>query len=649
LPTEAARGALVLAGVALGGLAASAALTPAVRAVARARGWVARPRQDRWHQKPTALLGGVAIYLALALVAGAALALGAHGPAGGASAALLAGIAAAATVMFATGVVDDLRGVSPLAKLACQGAGGMALVAAGLTFQATPSAAMNALWTVIWFVALTNAVNLLDNMDGVAAGVTAVGAAFLGVLFVRRGDGAGAVLCFALVGVLAGYLVFNRHPASIFMGDSGSLLLGALLAGLGSAYTHGAPRQSLATMAVPVLVAVVPVFDTALVSYTRTRARYSLAQGGRDHVAHRLVAMGFGEPQTAWLLYGGAALAGAIALSLDRDPAGSGAWMTGAFAAALVVLGAYLSRLYEYSPDKANSRGLRVALLARVVARPRVLEALMDAALFAAAYSGAYLLRYDGALPAGHGRLLGMTLAVAVVAKAGAFAFSGVYRSLWHQPSMAEVHRIVRATLLGELVTVVVVVFLFRNGQFSRSVFILDALLVALLAVGARTVFRSMDLLRRSLTASGRPALVYGVGRRGELVLRELAGNPGLHLQVVGLVDDDPEKRTRWIHGVPVLGGSDDVAALIAKHRVQTVVLASPKVDPARLAQVLAACRATGAQLLRFDMRLDPVSTDAPARAAGAPSIVSARAEAPAEAPPFSLSPEAVPHALDAV
>jgi UDP-GlcNAc:undecaprenyl-phosphate GlcNAc-1-phosphate transferase len=649
LASELAGWTAPLAGVALAGLAASAALTPAVRAVARARGWVARPRQDRWHQQPTALLGGVAIYLALAAVSAGALAVGVHRQAGGASLTLLAGIATAATVMFLTGVVDDLKGMGPLPKLACQAAGGAALVAAGLTFQATPSAAMNALWTVAWFVALTNAVNLLDNMDGVAAGVTAVGAAFLGVLFAGRGDGAGAVLCFALVGVLAGYLIFNRHPASIFMGDSGSLLLGALLAGLGSAYTHGVPRQSLATVAVPVLIAVVPMFDTALVSYTRTRARYSLAQGGRDHVAHRLVSMGFREPQTAWLLYAGAAVAGVIALLVDRDPAGSGAWLTGAFAAVLLVLGAYLSRLYAYSPDKANSRGLRVALLAHVIARPRMLEALMDVALFAAAYSGAYLLRYDGGLPDGHGWLLGWTLAVAVAVKSAAFAFSGVYRSVWHQPSMADLHRIVRATLLGELVTVVVVVFLFRGDQFSRSVFILDAMLVALLAVAARTSFRSMELLRRSLSAKGRPTLVYGVGRRGELVLRELAGNAALQMQVVGLVDDDPEKRTRWIHGVPVLGGSDDVAALIGAHRVQVVVLASPKLDPARLSRVQEACRRAGAQLLRFDMRLDPVSTDAPPRVVAAHPSVPSRAEAPAEAPSFSLPPEAVPHALDAV
>jgi len=641
----------VLALVALAGLAAAALLTPVVRAAARARGWVARPRQDRWHREPTALLGGVAIYLALALSAGAAVALGAHRPSPGAGA-LLAGIGAAATVMFATGVWDDLRGMGPLPKLACQAAGGAALAAAGLTFQATPSAAVNVLCTVAWFVALTNAVNLLDNMDGVAAGVSAIGALFLGVLFVRRGDGAGAVLCFALAGTLCGYLLFNSHPASIFMGDSGSLLLGALLAGLGAAYTQAAPGQSLAVLAVPVLVAVVPVFDTALVSYTRTRARYSLAQGGRDHVAHRLVSMGFGERHTAWLLYAGAALAGAIALLVDHDPAGSGAWMTGAFAAALVVLGAYLSRLYEYSPDKANSRGLRVALLARVVSRPRVLEALLDAALFAAAYSGAYLLRYDGGLPEGHGPLLGVTLAVAVVAKAGAFAFSGVYRGMWHQPGMADLHRIVRATLLGELLTVVLVVFLFRHAQFSRSVFILDALLVALLAVAARTSFRSMDLLRRSLTATGRPTLVYGVGRRGELVLRELAGNRALQMQVVGLVDDDPEKHTRSVHGVPVLGGADDVAALIRAHAVQAVVLASPKLDPARLSRVQEACRRTGAQLLRFDMRLDAVPVEAPRHVPAPPAATpaahaAARSEAPAEAPPFSLPPEAAPHAFD--
>ena len=295
-----------------GGLAflVTVGLTPIVRWGARRGGWVAIPEDEKWHDTPTTILGGIAIFLggAVALVVS-----------GGVSA-FPAPVWGGAVLLVGAGLIDDLWGLGPVAKLTAQSGSAALVLSAG--FLLAPGAPIwgAAPLTLVWLLGLPNAVNLLDAMDGVAASVTALTAGFLGLVAGLQGLGALATAAAVLAGATAGFLVYNVAPASIFMGDCGSLLLGYMLAvlGLGVQETGGMARSVL----VPVLILAVPLLDTAFVSITRSLRGQSVTNGGTDHTMHRLVRLGWSERQVPLLLCGGGLLGGGIGLlgQVGPDP-----------------------------------------------------------------------------------------------------------------------------------------------------------------------------------------------------------------------------------------------------------------------------------------------------------------------------------------
>jgi UDP-GlcNAc:undecaprenyl-phosphate/decaprenyl-phosphate GlcNAc-1-phosphate transferase len=507
--------------------------------------------------------------------------------------------------MFATGLVDDLRRLKPTSKLVLQALAGVVLVTVGVHYALTPWAPVNVVFTLFWFIALTNALNLLDNMDGVTTGVTGVSALFLAVLFAIAGQWLFVVLALALAGAALGFLPYNIRPASIFMGDAGSLFHGAMLAGLGAAYTMVGPSGYAAAI-VPILIVIVPILDTGLVTLTRTLAGLPITQGGRDHVAHRLVRMGLSESRAALLLSLIAAGGGFFAFLLARNPGTASMWMGATYVVALLVCGAYLSQLHSYPMEAARARRPGRVVLEELFYRRRLLEVLLDLVVFAIAYTGAYLLRYDGSLPPSQALLLEGSLALAVGCKSVAFLMTGVYRGVWSQASIPDVHRLVRGTLLGSLLTMAAIVFLFREAEFSRSIFVLDGILVALLVLALRASFRSLEAVRYSLNGMGARTLVYGAGKAGEVVLRELFSNPEAQLHPVGFIDDEPAKRGRWIHGLPVLGTGRQLHEAIAQNRIEKVIVSTQKLPPDRLGRVFEICHEAGVEVLRLHLEIAP-------------------------------------------
>ena len=278
---------------------ASAIATFAVRSVARHRGVVSSPRADRWHPKPTPLLGGVALWLATLGTTLFILPIAAWPR--------LLPIAAAATGMFALGLLDDFLSIKPTTKLTGQIAVGCVIIASGWSVGAVSTPAVDALVSLAWFVVIVNALNLLDNMDGLCAGVAAVAAIGL-CLSASDPTAWDFVFSIALAGACVGFLLFNFHPATIFMGDSGSLFIGGSLAVLSSVPISGRPSGPVAALAAPVLFLLIPIFDTVFVTLSRHLSRRSASIGGRDHTSHRLVALGFSERQAVLLLWGLAAV-----------------------------------------------------------------------------------------------------------------------------------------------------------------------------------------------------------------------------------------------------------------------------------------------------------------------------------------------------
>lgn len=598
-------------------------LTPLVRRFARAIGVIAKPSSDRWHAKPTALLGGVAVYLGF--LVGAGTALWALWDESSGSAELLGrggiGIILASTLMFFVGLVDDKYRLRPTTKLIFQSLAAATVISFGVLYPVTPWVTANVLITFFWFLALTNALNLLDNMDGVAVGVAGVAALFLAATFAQESAWMLSAVCLALAGAAFGFLPYNFHRASIFMGDSGSLFIGALLAGLGAAYPNTAPASIASVLFVPALIVVIPILDTLLVTTTRTLAGRPVSVGGRDHTSHRLVAMGLSESQVALLLYAFAACGGFLAVLLRGTPPGVGALVGAIFLAALLIFAAYLGRMHTYSPSERPS-GKVTLLISDLLHKRRAFEVVLDIILFAVAYQGAYLLRWDGTPPEEQSLLFETTIAIAVVCKSIAFGVVGVYRGVWRQIGMADVHRLGRGTMLGGLITFAALWFLFPTAPFARSILILDGLLAMILVTAARASFRSLDLIRHSLDQDGARVLLYGAGRSGELVLRELMSNADLALRPVGFIDDDPAKRGWLIHGYPVAGPVADVASIIARQSVQKILVCTNKVPFENLERLRASCHDLGVELLQLHIEMQPFTYSRPSSLGLRPSPI---------------------------
>lgn len=289
----------------------SVLLTPLVSALARRTGMVSRPRADRWHRRPTALLGGVAFYSSVAVISVLA----------GLFKAEVLKVFAAGSILFLVGLLDDIFRIRPYQKLLGQLAGALILLITGVFLPWTPWNFVNLPLTLLWIVGITNAINLLDNMDGLAAGVSVIASCWLLVTFLIKGISDDALFMGLMAAATAGFLVYNHNPASVFMGDCGALFLGQILAGMtlfDSAYMVS--ESVFVRIAVPVLILFVPILDTTLVTVLRIRAGLSIAQGGSDHTSHRLVALRLSERQAVWLLYALTLLSGAVALLARYGP-----------------------------------------------------------------------------------------------------------------------------------------------------------------------------------------------------------------------------------------------------------------------------------------------------------------------------------------
>jgi UDP-GlcNAc:undecaprenyl-phosphate GlcNAc-1-phosphate transferase len=336
-----------------GGLFLALLTTPACRWLARGLGVVAHPRQDRWHRKPTALLGGPAMAIAWVLIL---LALGLF------RVPMLATVLCGAAALLLVGLVDDVRPFGAPAKLVATVLVGAGMVALGLELRVTHVAVVDALITLAWIVTVTNAFNLLDNMDGLAAGIAAIAAALRLVFFLMDGNVEGAAVCAGLAGVTLGFLVYNSHPASIFMGDAGSLFLGSAVSGLSLIGGYPYSRGTLSVVLFPALVLLVPIFDTTLVTVTRFLRGRPIFQGGQDHTSHRLVALGLSERRAVWILYAVALSSGGVALTLYRFGLDYAGVAIGLIIAGLGSFAVTLSRLNVY-PDEPQTRGENPALV----------------------------------------------------------------------------------------------------------------------------------------------------------------------------------------------------------------------------------------------------------------------------------------------
>ena len=565
------------------GVAVTAALglifTFLVRHCALRLGIVAAPRRDRWHSRPTALMGGVAIYLAFVI----GCFIFAH------NLSRAYPILIASTLLFGVGLVDDIRQLKPYVKLVMQVVAASVVVFGGLRLPGTVWTSWGAdFLTIFWLVAITNAINLLDNMDGLAGGISLIACAFLAISFLVNGQTADAALPLILAGAVAGFLRFNFNPASIFMGDCGSMFLGLSLSGIALLSDFGRARNLFSVLATPVLILTIPIFDTLVVAVTRKLSGRPVSQGGLDHTSHRLVALGMSERRATLLLYLFAALSGALALAVRQMAIGGAMALIVGFALSVLFIGLYLGKVGVYEQGRISNQeagGTLVNPFENFSHRRRIFEILLDTVLVALAYYSAYLLRFDGDLPGEQIAIFIRTLSPLVAIQILCFLVCGVYKGIWRYSGVNELAILAVAVFVGSAVSGLAVLFFYEFHGPSRAVFILNGVLLLVFVGASRVSFRLIAALIAGLrqpSPDARLVLIYGAGDRGEILIRELLNNPAYCYQLVGFIDDDARKAGRLLRGYRIFS-SDDLPALISSHRVSEVLVSSLKVPESRL------------------------------------------------------------------
>ena len=554
---------LVLAG--LVGFLAAFVLTPACRFLALRLGIVARPTQDRWHREIIPLLGGIALW------AGWSMAIAAFGllrvP-------LVPTLLGGGFFLFIVGLIDDMRPLGPQTKIILQVLVASVMVLMGLQLHLTETQVVDQLITLLWIVAVTNAFNLLDNMDGLAAGVAAIAASFRLAFFVMDGNLEGALLSAALVGVALGFLCYNFSPASIFMGDAGSLFLGFTVSGLSLIGGYPYSRGTFSVLLFPALILLVPIFDATLVTVARVISGRRISQGGRDHASHRLVALGLSERRAVLLLYLVAAASGTSAVLSYRFGLSRSVVLIGLMLVGLGLFAVLLGRLKVYpesSPIARNTTGL-VKVITEFQHKRQVATVVIDLTLVVLAYYAAHLLRFEEAFRPDDPFFI-RALPVFIICQMSSFALFKTYQGIWRYTGLFDLVRLGKAVLTGTGLAIVVLLGVFDLRGHSRAVFILNAVLLMMFVGGSRILFRALSEWLRPRPEQRRPVLIYGAGDGGVLALTEIINNPTLGRLPVGFIDDDRSKWNAVVLGVPVLGGITKLPVALQRYGVTEVVL----------------------------------------------------------------------------
>jgi UDP-GlcNAc:undecaprenyl-phosphate/decaprenyl-phosphate GlcNAc-1-phosphate transferase len=580
-------------------LAFAVALLGGVVVVRRRLGVRAVPAgEERWREDPVPRLGGLAMLLAFLVGAGVLLVTGEI------ESARALGFVVGAVVVGAFGVVDDLRGLRPLHKLIGQILATSILLATGTVVEIIQLEPIATVLTFVWVIAITNAVNLLDNMDGLAAGVSLVAASLLAAHAFIAGIDEVAALAVLMVALILGFLPLNlriTRPAILFMGDGGSQLLGFGLAWLALAASWNHASSVVAAIAVPLLVLAVPILDTALVSLVRMIEGRPISQGGRDHTSHRLVVYGLSERRAVLLLIGASAVLGASSLLYLEYQSFAAVVIGGGLALAVLVHFALFLVQARHaggvSGDAPADTGGWLSIDTYRLHKRRFAEGLVDLVLIVAAHYLAYILRYEQVPSGFNAERIAESLPFIIVARYGAFLWFGLYRGLWRYAGTRDVARAFIAVVVSQVVAVAALTLVYRFDGYSRTVFVIDAILCFMLIAGSRLAERGLgEWLHAMRDRRGVPrAIIVGAGDAGNALLRELRRRG--ELLVSGFIDDDPAKRGRRSQGTPVLGGHRDIELILDHHRPEVLYVTIPDAPAERLDRIEAAAHRIGARV----------------------------------------------------
>jgi UDP-GlcNAc:undecaprenyl-phosphate GlcNAc-1-phosphate transferase len=593
--------------------------TPVASALAVKVDAVDQPGGRRIHLFPTPRFGGLAVFLGLA---GSLLAGGLLDNAGAITLAERGGrswcvIGCAAAVMF-IGLIDDRKSVQPAIKLAGEIVVAAVVVAAGYRIQihmvqAFPWAGV--LVTIVWITSVMNAVNMIDGLDGLAAGVCLIMSIGLLCQSLYYGNQALALMLAALSGAILGFLPFNFRRARIFLGDSGSLLLGFLLA----VAAIQSPRDDsvVAASAAPVLALGLPLAELLLTSCRRvlrelrvvnssnSRRRYSLLLLGRprlftadsDHIHHRLLELGISPVAAVLVLYLVAAALGAAALIATR---GASDLRYSLMLMAGLLVGIRYLGYAELQPFRS---GLLLPAIDRLSGSPIRVFIALDAGFGAASMALAIML-HGGLATAGVAGpvLVGAPIAAAaiVIAQVAGLALGGIYRHSYRELHVGELITVLKSISLAAIAGLLIRWAIWPG--VDASILLIDGYLIATLVIISRLAFVVLDYVFKQKHAVKR-ILIYGAGDASALALKQLCADRSVAAVGAGFIDGDPERRGLWINGLRIYG-ADEIESLISSRAVDELFVPASESEGAPLTAVVERCVALGLPVIHANRRI---------------------------------------------
>ncbi len=606
---------------ALGGAALlSFAVTPLVRRLAIARGVLDQPDPRKVHTGAVPRWGGAAVGIAVGLTLAVVFAAS---PAlrgvlfGGSSAGRWAALGLGSGVILIAGMVDDARGLPAWFKL------GLEIAAAGLVVFAAPYphalalglatapheiGALGAVFGILWIVTLTNAVNMTDVVDGVAGGLGAIAAIALGLVGIALGRVVASIVLLGLGGALLGFLPHNFRRQRIFLGDSGSLVIGFLL---GAASLVGLTQHGV-WLALPAVLALgLPLAECGITVLRRT-ARAVTIERAQDldhfvmksgnpglftpdarHIPHRLLKLGLSQRGALAVLYGGALALGALAYASVRWP-WVGLW--GGVAAALIL--AFSATRWWYDELRLIDRGALLPLFDNPFVHRRLTHAAYDAAAAALAFLATIALTDH--VP-GVASQAWLRAAVVLAATLAGLWLGGIYRASYLHAGLAEAVKATRSALAGAALAWIAWLLLFGT-PWPIAGWLLYAYVLLTLVVGGRMLSRLLLHAHERATSGTRRVLIYGAGRAGRQALGTMLGNPALGFLPLGFVDDSGLSGTE-VQGYPVHGGNGELDAILERLAPADLVLAVPSAAPERRDELARACAHRGVRLVTYDVQ----------------------------------------------
>ncbi len=511
-----------------------------------------------------------------------------------------------AGAMLLVGVIDDAFELRPYQKFACQLLiCGWAAIFALPRFALTPWHVTDFALAILWLLATSNAFNLIDGLDGLAAGVGVIAAGAIAATALMHGAALVALTSIAVAGALAAFMFFNFPPASIIMGDAGALPIGFILGALALSAGEIATNSRLTKYVFPILVMLVPLLDTGVVCVTRLATGSWISRHGRDHSHHRLLALGLSDRAAitvCWSVGAVGAVCGFATNVLTHQNM--------IVALPFLVLAAAIVAMFMIDLSfETNSPGdayQRMPAIARHILslgyKRRVAEAAIDFALISGAFLGAFALRLDFQIGTGTIGGLLRELPYVAIATYPAFATAGIYRGIWRYTSLSDGLRFAGGSLLGGF-------FLFAGSflmpiSLSGSIVVLFVILLFNLLVATRVSFRALRRGISQLASANERVLVVGAGEKAAAAANFVFHNRRAKARVIGFIDDDAFKLGKILHGQRVLGGFGELERIYGKSPFEELLVASDDLPAARMGQLAAFAERHGVAMRRFSIQV---------------------------------------------